>query len=463
MKLRSRIILISCVMLFGVSLISNFVILLLLGKSFQQEAESQALGDAIKRFSDIDGKVTEWKGTIDEDVLKYILKKRNDDYLICTKTVDGQGGEKQTDVFNNTIFDAEFLTGMEWSDVNKDLSNMRIARLRWENRFFLFYDYNMGSPYRLYQLVDITYVWTKTGVLALSLALLTVCSTVLESVLLSVLLKKALAPLQRLEESAQQIAYGRYDQRVEIDRDDEVGSLSRNFNKMAEAVEQRTKHLEESERRKTLFMGNLTHELKTPLTAISGYAESLLFVKLSEEDREEALGFIYSESHRLERLAKKMMNLLLLEETEQIELRTVTAGELFAAAKSGCSKILTDRHMVLECRENGEEFDVDCDLMTEVLINLVDNAVKASEEGATIQLLAEPGKLMVRDFGKGIPTEERDKILEPFYMIDKSRSRKSGGAGLGLAITAKILQCHGCTLTIESEVSKGTCMILQFV
>ncbi|MDE5864642.1 MAG: hypothetical protein K2H34_09875, partial [Lachnospiraceae bacterium] len=85
MKLRSRIILISCVIFFCISLISNIIILLLMNKSFLQEAESKALGDAIKSFSDVETKVEEYTNRIDDDVLKYILKKQNDDYIICTR------------------------------------------------------------------------------------------------------------------------------------------------------------------------------------------------------------------------------------------------------------------------------------------------------------------------------------------------------------------------------------------
>ena len=97
------------------------------------------------------------------------------------------------------------------------------------------------------------------------------------------------------------------------------------------------------------------------------------------------------------------------------------------------------------------------------MINLIDNARKASGSGERIILSAAENVIEVRDFGKGIPEEEKEKILEPFYMIDKSRSRKSGGAGLGLAITAMILKRHHCRLQIESEVGRGTRMILQFV
>ena len=106
---------------------------------------------------------------------------------------------------------------------------------------------------------------------------------------------------------------------------------------------------------------------------------------------------------------------------------------------------------------------MDEDLFTEVLINLIDNARKASSAGDRIILSAKGNEIEVRDFGQGIPEEEQDKILEPFYMIDKSRSRKSGGAGLGLAITALILKRHNCRMQIESMVGEGTRMKLQFV
>ena len=105
----------------------------------------------------------------------------------------------------------------------------------------------------------------------------------------------------------------------------------------------------------------------------------------------------------------------------------------------------------------------DADVYTEVLINLIDNARKASRKGDVVILSAKGNTIEVRDFGTGIPEEEREKILEPFYMIDKSRSRKNGGAGLGLAITALILKRHNCKIEMESEVGQGTRVILQFV
>ncbi len=156
------------------------------------------------------------------------------------------------------------------------------------------------------------------------------------------------------------------------------------------------------------------------------------------------------------------MNLLLLEEEDVIKPVRVPAKKLFSNAEEACRRSLAEDGICLECHEDGECFLVDEDLFTEVLINLVDNARKASGNGDRIILSAGEGGIEVRDFGRGIPEEEKDKILEPFYMIDKSRSRKSGGAGLGLAITAMILKRHGCRMEIESGVGEGTVIRCRF-
>ena len=106
--------------------------------------------------------------------------------------------------------------------------------------------------------------------------------------------------------------------------------------------------------------------------------------------------------------------------------------------------------------QQGEHFPMDLDLMTDVLINLIDNGVKASEPGGKIILRAYERCIEVQDFGQGIPADEQEKIMEPFYMVDKSRSRKSGGAGLGLALTALIAKRHHITIRIDSKEGEGT-------
>lgn len=469
MSLRSKIILAGCITLCLASIMGNACILYMVHKGYVKEAESQALQDANTSFYQV-SRSENVKTEYSDIKMQYYMKSQKDPYMVCVRYIKVWNEEKKEsvislkdsyEIYNNTVFSLEYLADKEFEENKEyiDGNALECTSIRWNNRHLIIYKHNIDNErYTLYKVVDITAAWDKTRTMALYMAIVTLLMLIIISIVIYIITSKIMYPLQELNDSTKSIAEGKYDRRVEIYSHDEVGQLSENFNKMVDAIEVKTNSLVESERKKTLFMGNLTHELKTPLTAISGYAQTLLSVKLSEEDREEALSYIYEESCRLERLSRKMMNILFLEEEAPLELAPVTAAELFERVAVSCSGVLEDKHITLVCREAGEIFMVDSDLMTEVLINLVDNGIKASQEGSQIILTAGENMISVQDFGKGIPEEEQDKILEPFYMIDKSRSRKKGGAGLGLAITASILKKHNCTLEIDSRLGEGTCM-----
>ena len=465
MWLKTKIILICSLAVLFVSVICSMAAFYMMRAGYLDTAMGQGVQRATDCFSDIKGRIVNLqldREKLDYNVMEYIIKdtatKAGEGMLACFYI--NHTGEK-TAVYNDTIFESQDLEQADYQNVSDSLEQAKIKRGK---QYFDVYrsQENSYSEYQIYMLADITYVQDRINLIGLGLVVLILFITVLAYVMLSVMMNKVLSPLQELNVSAKQIACGNYNQRIIVKQRDEIGELSDNFNRMAEAVEIRTHSLEESEKRKTLFMGNLTHELKTPLTAISGYAKTLLTVKLPEEDKEEALSFIYEESCRLERLSKKMMNLLLLEQ-EEIVRKRISAKELFSNVQAVCSGKLKEADIELECHENGQMFLVDRDLFVEVLVNLIDNAVKASGRGTRVLLTASEYSITVQDFGKGIPEGEQEKILEPFYMIDKSRSRKSGSAGLGLAITVMILKKHNCRLDIESTVGKGTRMILQFV
>lgn len=468
MRLKTKIIFICCISILFSSIVCSAAVWYLVKSVSLNAAEAQSFKNAWTGFSELDSRISvldTGKGEeIDEKVMEYFLKQQADEMLVCFKKT----GESGTEIFNSTILEQSDFEKLQYHSVSQSLTLLEEAEMEWEGRHFYVYRQERGDSYTVYKLEDITYVWERMGTLGLALVILTCVITLFVCLCLFIILSRVLQPLRELSMGAKQIADGRYDERIlyrlrRNGRKDEIGELSDNFNEMAEAVESRIRQLKDAEWRRTLFMGNLTHELKTPMTAISGYAKTLLTVKLPEEDKEEALAYIYEESCRLERLSGKMMNLLLLEETENIDVAEVTAKELFQHAAGVCRRSLEEDGVHLECHENGEIFLADTDLFTEVLINLIDNARKASREGDTVILSAKGNIIEVRDFGTGIPEEEKEKILEPFYMIDKSRSRKNGGAGLGLAITALILKRHNCKIEIESEVGQGTRVILQFV
>lgn len=461
MKLKTRIIWISCLAVLSASLISDVIIWNICRSSLTQEAFESLYRVTYEEWISLEQQLSMAQvSRQDEDVVRYYLKEQQNDYLICMKYLGDGTSMVWKEIFNHTrIESAEFVNELEQS--LKGYGKLNYSRYEFEGKNYLVFRTIYQNDYYFYWITDSSYVQKRLEQLAVLMLVITGTLTVVVSLILYRMITRTLVPLQELEESAQAIAEGDYARRTIVKRQDEIGSLAGHFNQMAEAVEVRTRQLEESERRKTLFMGNLTHELKTPLTAISGYADTMLMTKLTPSEEEEALSYIHSESERLERLSRKMMQLLELDQRSEIEMEEHSVRELFAAAEQSCKQILQDKQIRLIITEHGERLWMDLDLMTDVIVNLVDNAVKASANGGEIILGAgtdEQGHtyLQVEDFGGGIPADEQEKILEPFYMVDKSRSRQHGGAGLGLALVKLILEHHGMQMKIESEVGAGT-------
>lgn len=220
-----------------------------------------------------------------------------------------------------------------------------------------------------------------------------------------------------------------------------------------------TRPLQATNEAQLLLIGSMSHELKTPLTSICGYSETLLEVRLSEEQMRKSLEYIHSESLRLSVLCEKMMELTKLYKTDShIALKPVSIEELFSAAQNGVRIKLEQKNIQLlwEGEYEGKKKNLDWDLMVSFFINLLNNSIMASEPGGHIFLGSDEKSIWVRDEGCGIEAGELDKICKAFYRVDKSRSRKSGNMGLGLALCEQIAKVHGAKLDIESEIGKGT-------
>ena len=467
MKLRTRITWICCLSVLFAMISTNLLIWNAQRENLEKEAQTQAMNHTYELVSSYQDAFSQFNTNMQEipdEQLRYFFKNRNNEYDICirydTQATNYRKKEHAYFVYNHTVFTVQELLDLSYKFQNYDIESIDLT---YEGGNYIVSRYTLYYDIELIHIEDINYVWDKLNRLTLFMVAITAFVLVGMSFIVTLVLRHTLKSLQELNVSAEDIAAGNYDRRVMINGRDEIAKLGATFNQMAEAVETRTKSLEDSERQKTMFMANLTHELKTPLAAIAGYAQTLLTVNVDEADREEALVYIDEECKRISRLAKKMMRLMELDSNAPLDRRMVSAKELFEKTKSLCNSLLDAKELTLECQYGEECFFVDQDLMLEVLLNLTENAAKASSSGQKIILSAADGRIEVRDFGCGIPKEEQEKILEPFYMIDKSRSRKNGGAGLGLALTALILKRHDILLTIESEVGEGTHMILQFV
>ena len=272
------------------------------------------------------------------------------------------------------------------------------------------YEVPLDGYYLFYE-VDLTSIYEKSWELVKKELLLSVAASFGMALLLVFLIKKITKPLQAINEAQRQL------------------------------------------------IGSMSHELKTPLTAIKGYSETLLGVKLSKEQEEKALGYIHQESGRLSRLSEKMMELTKLYEPEcKVELQEFPVEKLFGAVEDSVRHRLTETGIALvrEGDYQGKRKCLDADLMTSFLINLINNSIMASGAGSHIYLGADSHSLWVRDEGCGIPPEEVDKVRKAFYRVDKARSRKSGNMGLGLALCEQIAAVHHGHMEIESKVGEGT-------
>ena len=268
-----------------------------------------------------------------------------------------------------------------------------------------------------------------------------------------------LRPLSRVSSAARKMAAGRLDVRVKVKSRDELGRLAANFNIMAARLETHVEDLKKAAKRQEDFIGSFAHEIKTPLTSIIGYADLLRSRPSTPDEVFESAGYIFREGQRLEALSRKLMDLIVLNR-QDFTLRPVSM-ELFLKRVGGALQpTLSAQGIYLRLHIEQDTIPLEPDLMETVLMNLLDNARKAMDYGGIISLegFQEPDGYCIRvtDNGKGIPAGELNRITEAFYMVDKSRSRAKGGAGLGLAICQRIVTLHGGTLEFKSMQGAGT-------
>lgn len=266
-------------------------------------------------------------------------------------------------------------------------------------------------------------------------------------------------PLRRLSQATKEMAAGELSRRVEVQGDDEISWLSRDFNQMADQLEQHVQELTDTARRQEDFLHAFAHETKTPLTAIIGYAELLLSRSAQPQLVQQSAGCIFQEGRRMERLSRKLLDMFVLEK-RGVALRPTEMKEFLEQVSDVLRPTLEQSDVHLEVSAEPGMADIEPDLMESVCLNLLDNARKAVEKGGQIRLAGCPipggYRIEVTDNGRGIPPEDLGRITEPFYMADKSRARAQGGAGLGLTVCQQIVTLHGGTLEFESALGRGT-------
>lgn len=314
-----------------------------------------------------------------------------------------------------------------------------------------------GKTYDVYVVEDISDVYTRIRRMAWIFAGVSVAAIALGAFIVMALVRKSTKPVTALSETAREIADGAYEKRVAVHTKDEIGALGEDFNRMADAVETKISELEERNERQRLFIGGVTHEFKTPLTGLLLHAGLLRRANLSDDERDASLAHIESQTEWLERLTQNLLKLTTSD--EEIELESVRIPELLETVEEGVAPKLKEKGAALTVQCETDTLVLNPDLMHSLLNNLIVNAANAYDADAPEKpiVLSVTGRTFsVSDRGRGIPKEVQDRIFEPFFRVDKSRSKKQGGSGLGLALVKTIADAHGATIAVDSEPGKGT-------
>lgn len=275
-------------------------------------------------------------------------------------------------------------------------------------------------------------------------------------------------PLEQLNQISEKMGNGDYQVRAEVHTGDEIGLLAEKFNLMAKAVAGHIEELNDMVHRRDQFVADFTHEIKTPITTIIGYADTMRSMELPREEEIMALSYIFSEGKRLEIMSKKLFELIYLKQHE-IEKKPIHVTDMATQIVKIVTPAMERKSIQIISDIEPAVIEGNQELLVTAFINLMDNARKASMENQTIILQGkrpEEGdtfsyELAVIDHGIGMSREDTQKICDEFYMIDKSRARKDGGAGIGMSLVAMILERHGAQLLIESEPEVGTKMRVQ--
>lgn len=272
------------------------------------------------------------------------------------------------------------------------------------------------------------------------------------------------APLESLSRASRVIASGDYSGRADLRSRDEIGAVAEDFNAMAAQMEKNVSELRESVLRQERFMGSFAHELKTPMTSIIGYADLIRGETLTQRERQEAAGYIFSEGKRLESLSQKLLILFELKK-EPLSLAEVSPADLIRALAAQLAPIYGAQGVRLTCQCQSGVCNLEAALVRSLLLNLIDNARKAMDHGGTIaiqqEMTGDGCRIRVQDEGRGIPAEALAHLTEAFYRVDKARSREQGGAGLGLALCREIAELHNGTIRFENREGRGACVTVE--
>lgn len=279
--------------------------------------------------------------------------------------------------------------------------------------------------------------------------------------LLSISVSFITRKIKILNKTVKEVAKGNYTAKVKKLGNDEIGNVGKSFNKMTDALQKNISEIENVSENRKRFIGNLTHEIRTPLTSIIGYSSLIKNRKVADEKVVlEYSKRIYDEGKYIEEISQKLMDLMLLENGSIIKNTINLSEELNRIIEE---MQITFPYVIFQRQiEKDVYINFDKTLLKTLIINLTKNAINAYENNPIVRIELDRKKIIkVIDYGKGIKEEELEKIKEPFYTLSKDRNRKFSGMGLGLPLCIQIVEMQEGSLEIQSKENEGTKIIIK--
>ncbi|AIQ47377.1 histidine kinase [Paenibacillus sp. FSL R7-0273] len=278
------------------------------------------------------------------------------------------------------------------------------------------------------------------------------------SLVILVATKFLVNPIKKLTDATRHIAGGNFNIRLNIKQKGELGALAQSFEEM-------TRDLQQVEQLRRDFVSNVSHEVQSPLTSITGYAKALKQMNLPDRERDRYLDIIISEAERMSKMSDGLLKLSLLEsQSQQLQFSTFSLDEQIRRVIVALQPQWSARSISFELQLKPIQMEADYDLLNQVWTNILGNSIKFSNEGGavTVSIRQDSRSVIVRitDTGIGISPEDQRRIFERFFKADRSHSRQNGGSGMGLAIVKQIVMLHSGDIRAESESGKGTSIII---
>lgn len=306
-------------------------------------------------------------------------------------------------------------------------------------------DASSAFPYGSFETVLLAAVWVMIAAL----------------IALYFITERTIEPLREMSRAAKKLSVGSFDTKVPVRGRDEIAQLAQTFNQMSDS-------LQSMERMRSSFIANVSHDLRTPMTTISGFIDSILDGVIPPEEQEHYLRVVSDEVRRLSRLVNQLLDISRLQAGERkLVKRSFDICEMGRQILISFEQKIEDKHLDVSfvCDEDRMQVFGDQDAVHQIFYNICDNAVKFSREGGLLRLQItrerrpeRGGKLKavirVYNEGQGIPPEDQPYIFERFYKSDKSRSLDKTGVGLGMYIAKTIIEAHGESISVRSEYGK---------